>query len=184
VTRTKVQILTVSRLPGKKAFRVTEGAAFAIDMQHDAALAGGVFVAKLAPAVPGASVDPAAADLHAEEAGAQLAVPTYHKLLLGTPPSVQLNPSGRGRGIFRTSLFGKPVLELLALLVQKYEYAEAGGAGPIQSPPLFHGAQITCFTSTRVQILTQKLVEQGQYNLLLYFMGLKLLALPVQEYKY
>ena len=140
MTRTNVQILTVSRLPGKKAFRVTEGAAFAIDMQHDAALAGGVFVAKLAPAVPGASVDPAAADLHAEEAGAQLAVPTYHKLLLGTPPSVQLNPSGRGRGIFRTSLFGKPVLELLALLVQKYEYAEAGGAGPIQSPPLFHGA--------------------------------------------
>jgi hypothetical protein len=39
-----------------------------------------------------------------------------------------------------------------------------------------HGTRFTCFTSTKVQILTQKALEGGEV--------LDLLALLVQKYKY
>lgn len=90
-----------------QAFEVTEGMPFGIELVHDASLAGAAFVAKLR-ASPGASVDIAAVDLVAEEAGVKFKAPAYHKLLLGDPPMILLSDGGKSVGTLRTSLFGKP----------------------------------------------------------------------------
>jgi hypothetical protein len=45
------------------------------------------------------------------------------------------------------------VLSLLALLVQKYKYRSRGGGGR-GAPARTQGTQFTCFTGTKVQILT------------------------------
>jgi len=89
------------------AFEVTEGLTFGIELVHDPSLAGAAIVAKLIP-LPGGSVDAAAADIRAEEAGVKFKCPTHHKLLLGTPPMILLSASGRSLGQFRTSMFGSP----------------------------------------------------------------------------
>jgi hypothetical protein len=55
---------------------------------------------------------------------------------------------------------------LLALLVQKYTYwlgwVPAAGQGQTQSADLRGRTQFTCFTGTKVQILTQKALLAGQ----------------------
>ena len=85
-----------------------------------------------------------------------------------------------------TSAADRQVLNLLALLVQKYKYRHAARC---HTGKLDRGAraaesvQFTCFTSTKVHILTQKRthlgaieVREGQNQ--------NLLALLVQKYKY
>jgi len=88
-------------------FQVTEGAPFGLEIQHEASLSGGAFVAKLRPTAD-VGMDASGADMPAREAGQDLPLPTYHKLLLGSPPSLVLSQSGTSSGLFRTSVFGKP----------------------------------------------------------------------------
>ena len=107
----------------QSAFSVTEGAAFGLEMQHESSLAGAALVAKLTP-IAGASVDTAVEDTSAEESGVKLLVPTYHKLLLGSPPAILLT-GGISLGGFRSSPFGRPgkyKLELVLMGVVVYVF--------------------------------------------------------------
>ena len=85
-----------------------------------------------------------------------------------------------------TSEADRQVLSLLALLVQKYKYRRAARshAGRLdRGARAAEPAPFTCFTSTKVHILTQKSlhlgareVREGQNQILL--------AVLVQKYKY
>ena len=74
------------------------------------------------------------------------------------------------------------VLNLLALLVQKYknEKAQLGGLGAVWGAHIYgNGTQFTCFTSTKVQ---KKQAQSGALTSLATV--LNLLALLSQKYKY